>query len=278
MESRLLIPLLLLLQLFAHSATTIVAASARPIPPNTNQSQPPQNMTTISDEQFKKVMEALVGPHPATGATLFIPANGNEPHNHITATMDPTVLAQHIVPSFQTFSDLLILPTYSSLPTLHSDRFIEITNNDESQPSDFAIEGRRITRPDLLITGSLAVHEIESEFDRHHPSGFFEGSSIVLNVSVGVDGEEIFVNVKTRYGRWPRIAFYVLWIALAFQVFRALLYWRGVRWSWRYMIDAVKEEIVSTSQGARLIFDTENRALRESKPLPSPPYASYRKY
>ncbi|KAK9099703.1 hypothetical protein Scep_023133 [Stephania cephalantha] len=209
MESPLLIPLFLLLQLLASAAaTTSTIASA----------------TTANEQEFN-IVEALASvlsdvasyPFPTKqGATLFVPNDPNGTHNprFFVTKRDPLIVAYHMVPRRLTYADLRRFPAHTLLPSLLPDLPIEITwstNSSSFPPSDFIKIGNQpITRPDAMVSRDLVVHGIDSVFPLR---AIYDYDSSLVDAYDAY--EEIVVEKQDRPKFWWWVAYFSL-IAFAF--------------------------------------------------------------
>ncbi|OIV98299.1 hypothetical protein TanjilG_16626 [Lupinus angustifolius] len=124
---------------------------------------------------MKNIMDALIGANDLTTMlnpsmlpltlTLFIPQHNtffhhNNNNNH--PPMDPFLFPYHIIPQRLTFSDLLLLPPTTNLPTLLPYRTISVTNN---SAANFSLNGVPLTHPDLYSNPSLVVHGVANILD-----------------------------------------------------------------------------------------------------------------
>lgn len=97
-------------------------------------------------------------------ATLFVP--GDSAFSSFSSGLrsaadpplvDPLLFSYHVVPQRLSFSDLMLFPINSRLPTLLLDKAITITNNSRT---NFTLNRSHLTRPDLFSTSSVSVHGI----------------------------------------------------------------------------------------------------------------------
>ncbi|XP_057431274.1 FAS1 domain-containing protein SELMODRAFT_448915-like [Lotus japonicus] len=165
MEINLSPHLLLLLLLFL---TLFTATNPTTAPPPLPPSQIPQ----LSTQEINNIINALIGAgdtsanqwasilsmsNPSLSLTLFVPQDAAA-----TAILDPTLFPYHVVPQRLTFSDLLLFPLHSRLPTLLPGKSIAVTGN---SAANYSVDGTLITHPDLYNTPSLAVHGVKSLLD-----------------------------------------------------------------------------------------------------------------
>lgn len=154
------------------------AAVTPPLPtPMTPPSTPPSPASQLhrNQQQINNIIDALIGSGDFNSwadilsvadaadlpfsVTLFVPADESFP---TTITIAPFVFLYHVVPIRLSFSELCLLKPLSRLPTLFPSKTILITNN---SLSNFTIDDRPLTRPDLYTTHSVAVHGIASLLD-----------------------------------------------------------------------------------------------------------------
>ncbi|CAL0304887.1 unnamed protein product [Lupinus luteus] len=167
--------LLLLLILLTMLTTTNPIPIMPPSPsPSSSPSQPsstPSNPMEL--QQMKNIMDALIGANDLTTMlnptmlpltlTLFIPHHNTFFHNNKNnPPLDPFLFPYHIIPQRLTFSDLLLLPSTTNLPTLLPYRTISVTNN---SAANFSLNGVPLTHPDLYSNPSLVVHGVANILD-----------------------------------------------------------------------------------------------------------------
>ncbi|KAK7260957.1 hypothetical protein RIF29_27259 [Crotalaria pallida] len=182
-----LLLLLLLPLLLTTLITTTTPQPISPPPSSPSPSPPPPPPTTTTSttaetatalEQLNNIIDALIGAsdfttwlsilsNPTTTlpltATLFIPHDTTFfNNNHSPPPMDPFLFAYHVVPQKLTFSDLLLFPSSTRLPTLLPDKSISITH---TSADNFSLDYTQLTHPDLYTTPSLVVHGIAHILD-----------------------------------------------------------------------------------------------------------------
>ncbi|OWM66942.1 hypothetical protein CDL15_Pgr008111 [Punica granatum] len=186
--------------LFVSYALLITAAAATFIPtaltatsslPPTTVTAPPQAYSDhdFSLQQLYNIIDALIGTgdfgnwanflsttDPSMfplSATVFVPGDSafssfsdhlssSLPDPRVVEAVDPFLFAYHIVPQRLSYSDLMLFPINSRLPTLLLDKSILIANNSHS---NFTLNRSRLTWPDLLSTPSVSVHGISDVLD-----------------------------------------------------------------------------------------------------------------
>ncbi|KAF5729263.1 hypothetical protein HS088_TW21G01426 [Tripterygium wilfordii] len=155
----------------------MLPSPAQVTPPSPIAMAPPSPAPQLhrNQQQINNIIDALIGSGDFNSwadilsvadvadlpfsVTLFVPADESIP---TTITIEPFVVLYHIVPQRLSFSELCLLKPLSRLPTLFPSKTVLITNN---SLSNFTIDDRLISRPDLYTTHSVAVHGIASLLD-----------------------------------------------------------------------------------------------------------------
>ncbi|XP_042020241.1 FAS1 domain-containing protein SELMODRAFT_448915-like [Salvia splendens] len=135
-------------------------------------SPPPSAVAANQDRHLRNILDALVGSGDYGGwanllssanpsdlpltATLFVPSN--DAISAPAATLDPLLVAYHIVPQRLTFSQLRHLTIPTRLPTLLPSNSILLTGN---SPDNFTVDGSHITQPDIFLNSAFAVHGLD---------------------------------------------------------------------------------------------------------------------
>ncbi|KAK7411732.1 hypothetical protein VNO78_03170 [Psophocarpus tetragonolobus] len=125
-------------------------------------------------QQLNNIIDALIGAGDFTtwvsilsganatilpvSATLFVPRDASMDR----PPPDPFLLPYHVVPQRLPFSELLLLPRLSRLPTLLAAKSISLT---DTSAANFSLNHVPLTHPDLLSTPSLAVHAVKNFLD-----------------------------------------------------------------------------------------------------------------
>ncbi|XP_027338380.1 FAS1 domain-containing protein SELMODRAFT_448915-like [Abrus precatorius] len=122
-------------------------------------------------QQLNNIINALVG-FGDFATWLTILSTVNTTHLPVSATLlvpqdaamdlpsqDPFLFPYHVVPQRLTFSDLLLFPCRTRLPTLLRGKSISVTDN---SPLNFSLDATPITHPDLFSTPNVVVHGIHS--------------------------------------------------------------------------------------------------------------------
>nr|XP_004488217.1 uncharacterized protein LOC101511067 [Cicer arietinum] len=136
--------------------------------------------TTLAMQEINNILDALIGStdtsinqwanilsmtnstNPLLTLTLFIPQNQQSSQPPSSSILDPFTFPYHIIPQRLTFSDLLLLPRYSRLPTLLPGKTIAVTDNSSA---NFTLDDVEVTHPDLYSTSYLAVHGVKTILD-----------------------------------------------------------------------------------------------------------------
>ncbi|OWM63724.1 hypothetical protein CDL15_Pgr005986 [Punica granatum] len=191
--------LLLTTTFILPTALTLTATAPLPAPTATAHVQA-YGDDRLSPQQLHNIIDALIGSgdfgnwgkilsttDPSMfplSATLFVPSDSGfssfsadclssscssqasdpdpDPDPSVIS-IDPLRFSYHIVPQRLSFSDLMLFPINSRLPTLLLDKSILITNNSRS---NFTLNYRsRLTQPDLFSNPTVTVHGIGDALD-----------------------------------------------------------------------------------------------------------------
>ncbi|XP_010540631.1 PREDICTED: FAS1 domain-containing protein SELMODRAFT_448915-like [Tarenaya hassleriana] len=171
----------LLLMLFISAISVIISAAE------------PPSLNPDGHQQMDRIIEAMIGTGDfrdwagdflsavndqfgiPLSATLFIPDSFDAASVTVAggAADGRLTLAYHVVPRRLAFSDLLLMKPLTRLPTLLPETSIVVTNN---SASGFAIDGVRVSSPDLFLSSSIAIHGVASPLDLSLPAGGRDGT------------------------------------------------------------------------------------------------------
>ncbi|KAE9604572.1 putative FAS1 domain-containing protein [Lupinus albus] len=214
--------LLLLLILLTMLTTT----TPQPISPSPSPSPSQSPSKPIEVQQMNNIMDALIGANDFTTMlnpkmlpltlTLFIPHHNTFFHNNNNhPPLDPFLFPYHVIPQRLTFSDLLLLPPTTNLPTLLPYRTISVTNN---SATNYSLNGVPLTHPDLYSTPSLVVHGVANILDYSLSGDGIPSPPPPLDDGMLLPPFGLKSGVRCATSLWcTRVVFFIFWCCFLLQ-------------------------------------------------------------
>ncbi|KAK4370390.1 hypothetical protein RND71_009865 [Anisodus tanguticus] len=155
-----------------NGETKIVSLSSTHQQPLSPPPPPQLTQREIQEQQLSNILSALIGEGDFTGwanllssadlsslpltATFFI--LGNDTMSNLHNSLDPFLIAYHIIPQRLSFSDLQQFKPITRIPTLLPSKYIVETNN---SVSNYTIDGSHITYPDVYVNSDFTVYGVD---------------------------------------------------------------------------------------------------------------------
>ncbi|KAK1389953.1 hypothetical protein POM88_018131 [Heracleum sosnowskyi] len=98
-------------------------------------------------------------------ATFFVPVNSAVLDLRGKYELASFYIPRHTIPRRLPFSDLLMLTTGSTLPTLMPSKELVVTSDSRDSPYNYTINGVLVTHRNIYLSSVFAVHGIRNIFD-----------------------------------------------------------------------------------------------------------------